>query len=213
MAAEPCGCMLETAPIAAALFLAIVLLIVERILRKGRGTTEPLLGDKASERDFFCCGVDKKMAAPIALDVIGNTRPSEEMNTEALGRLADKLQGSGPYPLPIPSSQFSMLSWQAPDDTCGSAVCALGWAATDPWFNARGFAMTSRGRWGKPIYQPQFAAGSNPGPVCGYSGAAKFFGLSSSATTYMFHPDSYPDPLQVGPGDVAVRIREHVGSH
>ena len=79
------------------------------------------------------------------------------INRVALLRLADKLEGKGPYRKagPIPPARFNMSLWvQFPDHkyneklgkhvaktnlTCGTAACAAGWAGSDPWFRKRGF--------------------------------------------------------------------------
>ena len=38
---------------------------------------------------------------------------------------------------------FDMAQWYDEDD-CGTAGCAVGWAAQDPWFNARGLYIEGR---------------------------------------------------------------------
>jgi len=80
------------------------------------------------------------------------------MNKVALLRLADKLEGIGPYAKigPIPRKRFNMRHWGVPeqfvkvtidgrtvevgvsDFPCGTAACAAGWAGSDKWFRKRG---------------------------------------------------------------------------
>ena len=77
------------------------------------------------------------------------------MNTEALIRLADKLEGVGPYAEagPVPATQFDIREWfrwsvsgENVDPThCGFAACAWGWAATDEWFRQRGLHTRTQG--------------------------------------------------------------------
>src|SRR5687767_14355109 len=85
-------------------------------------------------------------------------------NTVALLRLADKLEGKGPYEEvgPIPTKQFNMYIFVdmvnlkkeqfnetvksivvAPNLPCGTSACAAGWAGSDPWFRKRGFYTTA----------------------------------------------------------------------
>lgn len=64
-------------------------------------------------------------------------------------RLADKLEGKGPYAAvgPVPAHKFDMRyiaqahqGGEKIDDSlfdpdhCNTAACALGWAKSDPWF-------------------------------------------------------------------------------
>jgi hypothetical protein len=85
------------------------------------------------------------------------------INKIALLRLADKLEGKGPYMKdgPIKKNRFNMGIWVnseetikmeynkklnrdvvLPNLTCGTAACACGWAGSDPWFRKRGFYTT-----------------------------------------------------------------------
>jgi len=71
---------------------------------------------------------------------------------DRLLRLADKLDGSGPYEEvgPIPYRKFYMNSWFAGEQggyeinqedfnphKCNTAACAVGWAYSDSWFRKR----------------------------------------------------------------------------
>lgn len=85
---------------------------------------------------------------------------------ERLLRLADKLEGKGPYEKygPIPDQHFDINSWfyasnfyektgnqvieEITNYRCGTSACAVGWACLDPWFNERG--LKSIDKCGQP---------------------------------------------------------------
>ncbi len=60
-------------------------------------------------------------------------------------RLADKLEGVGPYVKvgPVPVRKFDLTFYVNGNDPneCGFAGCACGWAASDPWFQKRGLGI------------------------------------------------------------------------
>lgn len=106
------------------------------------------------------------------------------MNKEALLRLADKLDGSGPYESvgPVKPETFNMNGWK-----CGTAHCACGHAANDMWFNDRGLiiqATTSQygvHNWTTIMYGDRKA----------YDAAAAFFDVSGGTAEFLFDPSSY----------------------
>ena len=79
-------------------------------------------------------------------------------------RLANKLDGSGPYRKvgPVPRHKFDMRDfWLSrrggacinfsdfKPNQCKTAACAVGWAASDPWFTERGlYEEWSSAFWG-----------------------------------------------------------------
>jgi hypothetical protein len=138
------------------------------------------------------------------------------MNKEALIRLADKLQGNGPYEKagPIPICKFDMSTWiqsfigisnftkyisgvgnvMAKEVPCGTAACACGWAGSDPWFQERGFYCGP----GLGIF---YKCSSD------FNAVAKFFDIDYYTSRYLFYPNSMYDQT---PNGVAMRIREVV---
>lgn len=122
---------------------------------------------------------------------------------ERLIRLADKLEGKGPYEEvgPVPTRKFSMQHWYSehrggtslyPDDfnpdQCKTAACACGWAATDPWFRQRKFAPDRSIWWDR---------------VC------VFFGMLDDEARSLFQHRYYMSRNPT-PATVAKRIRKFV---
>lgn len=149
------------------------------------------------------------------------------MNKEALLRLADKLDGKGPYEKvgPIPNERFDIKQWVGASakivplnkniplkDTlwvhsvvktnlpCGTVACACGWAGADPWFRKRGFYTRAGGLYYKN------AVGTTPTTI---QSLETFFEVDSAESEYLFfwNPEdkNYKTPKQV-----ATRIRKFV---
>jgi len=135
------------------------------------------------------------------------------MNKEALLRLADKLEGVGPYKNkgPVPIHRFNM-NWWCEDElveskakynekakavvaglnlSCGSSACAAGWAGSDPWFRDRGFYTTLNGVTYK---------GHSDFDAC-----EVFFDISRYETSVLFAGEEDEDPE-----DKAKEIRDFV---
>ncbi len=60
-------------------------------------------------------------------------------------RIANKLLGEGPYAKvgPVPKRKFNLRKFfmgTINPDECGFVACAVGHAATDPWFNRQGLS-------------------------------------------------------------------------
>jgi hypothetical protein len=108
------------------------------------------------------------------------------MNEEALIRVADKLDGIGPYALvgPVPTEKFDMQVW-----TCGTSACACGHAALDPWFIERGFEIKevpnshTNASWKTISFKDSQS----------YDAAATFFGISVDEAAFLFDPSEYRD--------------------
>jgi len=113
--------------------------------------------------------------------------------SERLIRLADKLEGVGPYKEvgPVPDKKFDMkYLWSKKKgggiillkdfnpSECNTAACALGWAATDPWFEENGSY---------------------------YTGA--YWGISLAQYSRLFCAESYLEGRRVTQKKVAARIR------
>lgn len=89
---------------------------------------------------------------------------------------------------------FDMNDWR-----CGTAACAIGWAATDEWFNSRGLTLDC-GMTGNP----QFNDKEN------WAAVAEFFKISVADATYLFSAYSYKRADDVKPGQVAKRIKKYI---
>lgn len=76
---------------------------------------------------------------------------------------------------------FSMEVWQTSgretEHKCGTAACAAGWAARDPWFRERGFTMKLGDS--APRYMPPGTSSYNAERFAcwGFEAAERFFGL------------------------------------
>jgi len=144
---------------------------------------------------------------------------------EALLRLADKLQGVGPYANegPIPASRLHMNVWlnlRHPTPTvisihglkvikenfpCGTAACACGWAGSDPWFRKRGFFT---GPDFGVCYVKYNEATDKHDKHYDFPGVMMFFGIPNyEDAKYLFFPYS---SYEQTPNAVAMRIREYV---
>jgi hypothetical protein len=129
----------------------------------------------------------------------------EPINKTALIRLADKLEGIGPYKKdgPIPRERFNMFTWTGnevklkddkvlPNLPCGTAACACGWAGSDPWFRRRGFYT---------VYNSIKYNGDMD-----FSAAEKFFKISYDVADKLFsHSEDNKTPKQV-----AKNIRKYI---
>lgn len=139
------------------------------------------------------------------------------MKAKWLLRLADKLQGTGPYTKtgPIPRNRFDMTQWVErfiPNSVdiviegcfilekipCGTAACACGWAGTDPWFCRRGFYTTT---YGNVIFINDESEMPNA-----YLAAAKFFDIPHMDAIKLFSEDK----KNRTPNQVANNIRRYV---
>lgn len=110
------------------------------------------------------------------------------MNKERLLKLAELLEN-----LPEGRPKFSLENWYH----CGTAACAVGHAAIDPWFRRRGLKLIKIGRWHEPAYRDDE----------GWSAVAAFFGIYIIDAEFLFSAESYDR------GDrrsVARRIRKFV---
>jgi hypothetical protein len=86
--------------------------------------------------------------------------------------------------------------------TCGTAACAIGWAARDPDFNQLGFVLAEDRL---PVYVLDDTPGAdNPE---NWDAVCAFFELPTGTADYLFYDTSYPD-CKPTPADVIARIRE-----
>lgn len=115
------------------------------------------------------------------------------MNVDRLTRLAallDRVQAEG--------RGFDMAWWKHRGD-CGTVACAVGWAASDPEFQAEGLRLVGD----EDDSIPQF---------CGWTGfeaAALFFECGMHNAEGVFSPGGYEKPYEeITPADVAARVRK-----
>lgn len=120
------------------------------------------------------------------------------------------------------SDRFDLGNWiikkhlNPRTEKCGTAACALGWAALHPWFQAQGmisepWVSVGRGDFEMPNLKGKPAHKAVEGPL---ETACEFFGISRETAEKFFMPSQYrPDISAVSsikPGDVAKRIRAYL---
>lgn len=67
-----------------------------------------------------------------------------------------------------------------PVNECGTASCAAGWAARDPWFIERGFVLEERKVWTDPVLYPRWKSFS------GTLACTAFFDISEREFGWLF---------------------------
>ena len=136
------------------------------------------------------------------------------MNRERLQRLAELLDNVNPR-------LFDMDHWArhvGRDGTdfhdsdkieCRTAACAVGWAASDPWFREQGLTLKkgfhSHDHDGY-YWSPAFADFLNAGAV------EAFFDLEYDEANHLFIGSEYNKNEVVTPAIVAARIREFISA-
>lgn len=164
------------------------------------------------------------------------------MNRERLDHLITVLEG-----VKAANKAFNLSAWmgQAQDDkrtvgdiaeTCGTACCAMGYAALDPLFREQGLHIDAKIR----SYKPGTPFMSDSEPVTldsiaafntmlkkvndesyiiadvkfdqyyGFVAAAEFFSITENAADYLFQPDEYEggDYRPITPDEVIERVHE-----
>lgn len=120
------------------------------------------------------------------MSTVGNRR---------LLKLADKLDT-------VPRKQFDYSAWVgddwkgAPDLSCGTTACALGWATTIPSFRRLGLKLNTD--WNEVTM----------GEYRNFYAAALLFELSERDAMYLFAPG--PSEVDATPKQVAKKIRQFV---
>lgn len=137
------------------------------------------------------------------------------MKKDALLRLADLLERRGPYEgLPsLTDKNFNLSEWfHDYGETRGTVACAVGWAASDPWFNAEGLKLEPySGMTGNDMKTPTFID-ADGWKYRGYSAVNYFFDIEGDTSSWLFSYPAY-DPEDVrNPLAVAKRIREFVSN-
>lgn len=87
---------------------------------------------------------------------------------------------------------------------CGTAACAVGYAAADPWFVEHGLRLT------QPRDNPELA-GLAYESYRNWKACAAFFGVTTAEAKFLFNPESYPG-IRATPTDVIIRIRSFTAS-
>jgi hypothetical protein len=132
------------------------------------------------------------------------------MNKEALLRLADKLDGIGPYTTvgPVPREVFDLLRWRgAKREACGTPGCAIGHACMDPWFNERGLGWDE---WGLYPCLYNVTGGNFIRVTSNWNAIKRFFDVPLRHTHFLFGYDWYPETPPATPAMVAARVRRYV---
>jgi hypothetical protein len=193
---------------------------VSKILRELDDDSLKLLEKLINNVDYFDVEDEKKRRK------LGKQK--YKIKSVYLLRLADKLEGKGAYSDagPVPKVLFNMDAWigeKLPEEqvskklkawleanvdsgveACGTAACACGWAASDPFFRMRGLGL--RNIRGYAIDNPIFELAYEGAD--GYDAAAQFFHIQYDHAEFLFGPEEYADG--VGPHKVAKRIRQFV---
>lgn len=106
-----------------------------------------------------------------------------------VARLLDKL-----------TKPFNLVSWKSTIDPCGTACCAVGWAAQDKWFNERGLSISK----GRHMQAPQYKGRK------GWAAVQQFFHLTLFEAEKLFSSLHYKPEDIHNPKAVADRIRKFV---
>lgn len=133
-----------------------------------------------------------------------------ETGNARLLKLADFLET-------LPRKRFDYDTWVgndwkgAPDLSCGTTACALGWATTMPELRAEGLHLSGTPTYGWVTHEPTGATGEDA--------AMEVFGLDYDEAVYLFCPLSdHPNPTvkrdapaeMATPKQVAKHIRRYV---
>ena len=129
------------------------------------------------------------------------------MNIERLTKLAELL-----YWVAAEHKPFDLTVWINDQDPysetfdpqrkageCGTAACAVGYAACDPWFNAQGLSLVD----GEPAIRDVEE---------GWDSVEIFFDLGEGDARHLFCSSRYCAGPETGPSQVATRIREFIAS-
>lgn len=112
------------------------------------------------------------------------------MNRERLERLEALLRRIAKRPRKL---GFDLRTWK-----CGTAACAIGHAAMDPWFQKQGLILTGTSG---DIEWPAYKRWTE------FEAAAAFFGVKDNVAYELFGPAAYEDADLTNPLAVADRIR------
>jgi hypothetical protein len=99
-------------------------------------------------------------------------------NIEALQQVVRVLRSVQP-------EHFCLKDW-----SCGTAFCAIGHAAQDPWFIERGFILSAPTDYTKEC--PSFGRGAS-----GWYSVHLFFNLSANDASYLFASNRYDTDVTI----------------
>ena len=113
--------------------------------------------------------------------------------------------------------RFALESW----NVCNTVGCAVGWAASDPWFTRRGLCLVSPTkidvRHFPPSVAKHFKAGAEVNDYgiyyCGrgeWTAVEVFFGHDRAQVKHLFHAGSYYQPTK---RNVIRRIKKFVSEN
>ena len=94
--------------------------------------------------------------------------------------------------------------------SCGTASCAAGWAAQDPWFKRRGFTLGKVDKEFDFIHNPGVKVVKMRGDGEEFDACNTFFGESE-----LFSPSGYPidhDKCNISPSMVIKRVKDLIKS-
>ena len=90
-------------------------------------------------------------------------------------------------------------SLATPPEECGTASCALGWAARDHEFIKEGLSLSGVAPHYIGPYHDYY----------GYTAGAKFFGITMDQSLHLFSPDAYG--VEISPSDITPdMVIEHI---
>jgi hypothetical protein len=99
----------------------------------------------------------------------------------------------------VQPEDFSLEEW-----SCGTAFCAIGHAAQDPWFIERGFILSAPTECTSGC--PAFVNGA-----LGWYSVHLFFNLSANNASYLFAADRYDSDVTIE--NVVERIEAFITSN
>lgn len=121
------------------------------------------------------------------------------MNTQRLEQVIRVLES-------IPPERFDIEVWVDPRLTCGTATCALGWCAQDPWHRAEGLPCNDELTWG--LVRDYFGLGSFSVTFWLFDGGSYSESWQPRTLMHLGLPPGELDDLHdIGPKDVISRIR------
>lgn len=97
--------------------------------------------------------------------------------------------------------------YNIPEGTCGTAACAIGWAAQDPWFIRRGLTLHLTSAGSDNMYEPILLRGKHCGNTH-WSAVRIFFNMSSHEAHEIFSVGSYPEDVTIN--DVIQRVQQYI---
>lgn len=130
-------------------------------------------------------------------------------NIERLQKLHDLL---GNLKTEFPHMKFDINDWSKPDDGCGTAACAVGFACIHPWFNEQGLIPVGTKHDWWPALDPTIFPGYPSGALEAWVAIRAFFELDHRTAEYLFSGYRYREDVDVTPEMVQARIMEVINT-